>query len=66
MDHESVKRSILLDTVLVHAHIMSSPASAGANRRNAVIDILSGPNRCHIESTSVIVAAQGNTFAGNF
>jgi hypothetical protein len=58
------KRSILLDTVLIHALIFSSPHSA--NRRNSVVEVLSAKNRCHIESCAVLLASQGNTFTGTY
>lgn len=47
----------LLDTVLLTSLIDCSPP-----RRAAVVDLLSGPNRCHIESCSVLLASQGHSF----
>ena len=57
-----IRRSVLLDTVLVCSLVSSSPLSS--TRRQAVIDVLADPrgNRCHIESCAVLLASQGNAF----
>jgi hypothetical protein len=54
---EARKAHELLDTVLLTSLIDCSPP-----RRAAVVDLLSGPNRCHIESCSVLLASQGHSF----
>jgi hypothetical protein len=54
---EDLKRAQLLDTMYLFALMNCSPV-----RRAAVIDLLSGPNRCQIESCSVLLASHGNQF----
>ena len=54
---EARKAHELLDTVLLTSLIDCSPP-----RRASVVDLLSGPNRCHIESCSVLLASQGHSF----
>ena len=55
--HSDVTLSELLDTVLLFSLVHCSPP-----RRSAVIDVLSGKNRCHPESSAVLLASQGNAF----
>lgn len=54
---EEIRRAQLLDSMMLFALMNCNPI-----RRDAVIDLLSGPNRCHIESCSVLLASHGNTF----
>ena len=54
---EARKAHELLDTVLLTSLIDCSPP-----RRAAVVDLLSGPNRCYIDSCSVLLASQGHSF----
>ncbi len=54
---EEIRRAQLLDTVLLSALVNCSPS-----RRGAVVELLAGPNRCQIESCSVLLASQGNSY----
>lgn len=54
---EAVRASELLDTTLISALVSCAPP-----RRKDVIALLSGPNRCHIESCAVLLASKGNSF----
>lgn len=47
----------MLDTMLLSALVSCHPS-----RRGAVVELLSGPNRCQIESCSVLLASQGNSY----
>jgi hypothetical protein len=54
---ERVRTAALLDTVMLSANMICSPP-----RKQAVVDLVSGANRCHLESCSVILASYGNAF----
>lgn len=54
---ERIRVSVLVDTVLLVAHMACNPP-----RKSAVTDLVSSQNRCHIESCSVILASHGNAF----
>lgn len=55
-----IRRSVLLDTVLINSLVASS--SLSSTRKNAVIEVLASNNRCHIEHCAVLLASQGNSF----
>lgn len=42
--------------------LLSALVSCSPSRRGAVVELLSGPNRCQIESCSVLLASQGNAY----
>lgn len=54
---ERIRVSVLVDTVLLAAHMACNPP-----RKQAVVELVSSQNRCHIESCSVILASHGNAF----
>ncbi len=54
---EEIRRAQLLDTVLLSALVSCHPS-----RRGAVVELLSNANRCQIESCSVLLASQGNSY----
>ncbi len=54
---EEIRRAVVLDTVL-----LSSLVNCFPSRRAAAVELLSSPNRCQIESCSVLLASQGNSY----
>ncbi len=42
--------------------LLSALVQCAPPRRATVIEVLSKPNRCHIESSAVLLASQGNSF----
>jgi hypothetical protein len=54
---EALRASELLDTTLISALV-----NCAQSRRKEVIALLSKPNRCHIESSAVLLASKGNSF----
>lgn len=52
-----IKRAQLLDTMYLFALMNCSP-----DRKQAVIELLASPNRCQIESCSVLLASHGNAY----
>lgn len=54
---EAIRLSELVDTVLLFSLIQCSPP-----QRTAAVDVLSSKNHCHIESSAVLLASQGNAF----
>lgn len=56
---DAVREAIVLDTVLLAAYVNCAPP-----RRAAVVDLLSKPNRCQMESSSLLLSGLGNAFTG--
>ena len=55
---EEIRRAQLLDSILLFALVNCQPP-----RRNAVVQLLSsGNNYCQVETSSVLLASQGNPF----
>jgi hypothetical protein len=54
---EEIRKAQLLDTMYLYALM-----NCATIRRPAVVDLLSSPNRCQIESCSVLLASHGNAY----
>ncbi|CAM9684429.1 unnamed protein product [Pylaiella littoralis] len=56
-DGKAVGTLVLLDTMLVSSYMQCSPP-----RHSALVELLSGPNRCSLEACAPLLAASGHSF----
>ena len=56
---ELIRDAIILDTIYMSALIHCSPP-----RRTVIVNMLSKPNYCYVDSCSLMIASQGNAYTG--
>lgn len=54
---EEIARAMLVDTMLLHALMFCVPP-----KKSSIVELLRSPNRCQIESCSVLLASNGDAY----